>query len=112
MEGRAEWEVHCLFILWGGTLVWAIARPERRAWVETLALTSALFAAVPIVNALTVSRNMATGLMTGDWLFVAFDLVMLTLAVGFGFAARKAARVKAAKPSRRTRRVQEELVTA
>jgi uncharacterized iron-regulated membrane protein len=112
MAGRAEWEVHSLFILWGGTLVWAIARPERRAWVESLALTSALFAAVPIVNALTVPRNLVTGLMSGDGLFVAFDLAMLTLAAGFGFATRKAAQVKAAKSPRRTRKVQEELATA
>lgn len=102
MTERAEWEIHSLFLTWGAVLLWTIARPYRRAWVECLVLASGLFAAVPVVNALTVPRNMLTGLMTGDWLFVAFDIAMLVLAFGFGWAARKAATVTS-KPLRRTR---------
>lgn len=112
MEGRADWEIHCLFILWGGTLVWAIARPERRAWAESLGIAATLFAAVPVINALTVPRNLVAGLVTGDGLFVGFDLVMLVLATGFGFAARKAGQAKEAVAPRRGRKRQEELVTA
>jgi uncharacterized iron-regulated membrane protein len=100
LAGRAQWEIHSLFLVWGGVLAWAIARPEKRAWIEALGLCAALFAAVPLVNALTVPRNGVTGLIAGDWLFVAFDLAMLLLALGFGFAARKAARAKAAAPRR------------
>lgn len=112
MAGRAEWEIHSLFILWGAMLVWAIARPEKRAWVESLALAGGLFAAVPVINALTVPRNGIMGLLSGDWLFVAFDIAMLMLAAGFGFAARKAARATTAKPPRRARAIKEELATA
>ena len=111
MEQRAAWEIHCLFIVWGATLVWAIARPERRAWIESLAAAALLFAAVPIVNAVTVPRNLLTGLLSGDWLFVAFDLAMIALAVGFGFAARKAAHAKAIS-SRRARRAARAMATA
>jgi len=106
MTERAEWEIHSLFLTWGAVLLWAIARPYRRAWVESLALTSALFAAVPVVNALTVPRDLLSGLMTGDWLFLAFDMAMLLLALGFGQAARKAATVTS-KPRRRTRETRE-----
>ena len=112
MEARADWEIHSLFIVWGATLIWAIARPEKRAWVESLALAGGLFAAVPVINALTVPRNGITGLLSGDWLFVAFDIAMLILAIGLGFAARKAARATTAKPPRRARAIKEELATA
>lgn len=112
MADRAEWEIHSLFILWAATLVWAISRSERRAWVECLSLTAGLFAAVPVVNALSVPRNGVVGLLSGDWLFVAFDIAMLMLAASFGYAARKAPRATTAKPPRRARAIKEELATA
>jgi hypothetical protein len=112
MADRAEWEIHSLFILWAATLVWAISRTEQRAWVECLSLTAGLFAAVPVVNALSVPRNGVVGLLSGDWLFVAFDIAMLMLAASFGYAARKAARATTAKPPRRARAIKEELATA
>jgi uncharacterized iron-regulated membrane protein len=105
MTARAEWEIHSLFLTWAAVLLWAIARPYRRAWIESLALAAGLFASVPVGNALTVSRNMLTGVMTGDWLFVAFDIAMLLFALGFGWAARKASTVNA-KPARSIRTMQ------
>ncbi len=101
MEGRADWEVDCLFLIWGAVLLWALVRPARRAWVEGLSLAALLFAAVPFVNALTTSRNLFASLAAGDWLFVAFDGVMLLLAAGFGLAARKAARARPVPTPRR-----------
>src|SRR3546814_1163767 len=59
---RAEWEVHSLFIAWGAMLAWAMVRPARRAWIEGLAAAATLFALVPLVDALMVSRNLFTGL--------------------------------------------------
>src|SRR3546814_13347570 len=63
---RAEWEVHSLFIAWGAMLAWAMVRPARRAWIEGLAAAATLFALVPLVDALMVSRNLFTGLAAGD----------------------------------------------
>src|SRR3546814_13432089 len=77
---RAEWEVHSLVIAWGAVLAWAMVRPARRAWIEGLAAAATLFALVPLVDALMVSRNFFTGLAAGDWLFVGFDAVMVLLA--------------------------------
>lgn len=101
LEDRANWEIDCMFIAWGAVLTWAIVRPARRGWIEGLSLAAILFAAVPVVNALTTPRNTVTSLIHGDWLFVAFDLVMLMLAAGFAWAARKAARRSAAPAPRR-----------
>lgn len=84
---RAEWEINCLFIVWGGVLAWGMARPARRGWIEGLATAAVLFALVPLVNALTTSRGLAASLANGDTLFVVFDLAMLTLAAVFAFAA-------------------------
>ncbi|EIZ77420.1 PepSY-associated TM helix domain-containing protein [Novosphingobium sp. Rr 2-17] len=112
LADRAEWEVHSLFGVWGGILLWVIVRPYCRAWVESLSIAAALFATVPVVNALTTSRNTLAALVTGDWLFVAFDVAMLVLATGFGLAARKAATVRPLKAVRRSRKIPEALVAA
>src|SRR3546814_18923182 len=69
-------------------LAWAMVRPARRAWIEGLAAAATLFALVPLVDALMVSRNLFTGLAAGDWLFVGFDAVMVLLAASFACAAR------------------------
>ncbi len=90
LAGRAEWEIHCLFIAWGAVFAWAAVRPTGAAWREALAAAAAAFAAVPLVNAVTTDRNFVASLMAGDWTFVGFDLVMLALAAGFFLAFRKA----------------------
>ena len=112
MAGRAEWEIHSIFILWGGMLLYAIVRPTRRAWIEGLMLAALLYLAVPLVNALTVPRNGLVGLFTGDWLFVAFDLTMLATAAGFAWAAHRMTRAKATQPPRRLARQPAELSPA
>src|SRR3546814_670790 len=62
--------------------------------------SSDLFALVPLVDALMVSRNLFTGLAAGDWLFVGFDAVMVLLAASFACAARIASRVTLPTSSR------------
>ena len=54
---------------------------------------------------------MLTGLMTGDWLFVAFDMTMVTLSFALGWAARRAVRVEL-KATRSARQKSKELTTA
>ena len=77
VEGRADWEVHCLFLAWGLAFVHAIARPLGRAWVEQCALCAAVFLALPLVNALTTSVHLGTTLAAGDWVLAGFDLTAL-----------------------------------
>jgi len=104
---RADREIDSLFLAWLAVGLWGMVRPAGRAWTETLALAGACFAAVPVVNALTTSRGFAASIMNGDWLFVAFDVVMIALAASFLHAASKVAQhraKKAAAPPRRTAR--------
>lgn len=106
MPDRAAWEVHCLFMAWAAAFGWALLRPAKRAWVETLAAASVCYALVPLINALTTPRNLVASLREHDMVFAGFDLVMLALALMFAMAARRTAkfrpRVRAAAPVRAT----------
>ena len=86
---RADWEINALFIAWGAAFAWTLARPARRVGVEALSTAATLYLLVPIVSALTTTRGLLPSLAAGDWVFVGFDLVMLTIAAGFAITARK-----------------------
>ncbi|RIV80921.1 PepSY domain-containing protein [Aurantiacibacter xanthus] len=107
MEQRADWEINSMFLAWSAIGLWGAIRPVRRAWVETLGITAALFLAIVPVDALTTSRGLLASLMAGDWAYVGFDIVMLLLAAGFGFAARKASGAKRSTSARKTYRTPE-----
>ena len=105
LENRAEWEIHMLFIIWGASLVWAIARPAKRAWIEVLGVAAVFYAAVPFVSAATTERNLAYSIAHADWVFVSFEGSMLFMAALIGFAALRFARHKPKAPARRLRTV-------
>jgi uncharacterized iron-regulated membrane protein len=107
MANRADWEIHCMFIVWGASLVWAIARPARRAWVEVLTVGAVLYALVPVVNAVTTPHNPITSLAAGDWLFPSFDLVMLVTAAALAWSARKVHRYTPKQAPERAREAKE-----
>ncbi|WP_066684048.1 PepSY domain-containing protein [Caulobacter sp. CCH9-E1] len=99
---RAAWEVHGFFIAWGLFIAWAVVRPARKAWVETLAAAAFLVAALPVVSALTSRRNLVRSLADGDWAMAAFDVTLVALGATLAFCALKAKRYKpAVKPKRK-----------
>ena len=65
LEGRADWEIHAFFIVWGLTLLHALVRPARSAWVEQLWAASALLFLLPVLNALTTQRPLWHSLVEG-----------------------------------------------
>lgn len=89
MLGRPEWELHCLFAAWGWLVLYAALRPERRAWVELLAVAALAFGLLPLLNALTTDKHLGVTLMAGDWGLAGFDLTMLALAALFTVMAAK-----------------------
>ncbi len=91
MPDRSGREIGAFFIAWGAVLVWSIARPARCAWTEALAATAVAFALVPVVNALTTERSFVASLVADDAVFVGFEITILILAAGFGWAAMKTA---------------------
>ena len=90
--GRSDREIAAFFIAWGAVFVWSVARPARHAWTEALGVTAAAFAMIPIVSAFTTDRSLIASVAAGDRVFAGFDLSMLLIASGFGWAALKARR--------------------
>lgn len=89
MTTRASWEVHSLFIVWGGALLYASVRPAKRAWFELLSLAAAAYVLIPGINALTTDRHLGITLRHGDWGLAGFDFAMFGLAGVFAGIAIK-----------------------
>ena len=53
MADRAAWEVHALFLAWLAMLALPWLRPSGRAWRDSLRLAACVYAALPVLNALT-----------------------------------------------------------
>ena len=87
MTGRADWEVHSLFLMWLAMLIHAVSRPTSRAWAEQLGIACLAFALLPVLNAVTTNRDLLHSLATGDWVFAGFDLTMLVVGLLLGWAA-------------------------
>ncbi|MGM0951894.1 MAG: PepSY-associated TM helix domain-containing protein [Pseudomonadota bacterium] len=105
MEGRADWEVHILFITWAAMLLYGTLRPTRRAWIEQLLLAAVAFALLPLVNALTTDRHLGISLYQGDLVMAGFDLAMLvTGAVWAAIASRLMRKWSLRSGNRRTMR--------
>lgn len=101
MAGRSGMEVATMFWVWFGLAALSLLRPVARAWPETLWLSAASFAALPIVNMVTTDRGLPRSILTGDTLFVAFDCAFLAIATLLGFGAWRAGQRRVAGPARR-----------
>lgn len=100
LPGRAAWEVHLVFILWGLMLVHAVLRPPKRAWIEQFAATAAALALLPLLNMLTTARGLPASLASGDHLFAGFDLTLLVFALTSAEIARRIARHQPRQPKK------------
>ena len=104
LASRADWEVNAFFIAWGLSVVHALMRPGRKAWVEQLGLGALLFIAVPLINALTTPWNLGVTLAQGDWVLAGFDLTCLGAGLFLAWAAWKMQRAGNAVGVKKTRR--------
>jgi len=104
LAGRSDWEVNSFFIVWGLSVLHAVVRRGRVAWVEQLALAAMLFGAVPVLNALTTPYPLGVTLAQGDWAMSGFDLTCLASGVFFAWAAWKMQRAGQAVAVSRPRR--------
>ncbi|AZF41176.1 iron-regulated membrane protein [Pseudomonas sp. R1-43-08] len=95
---RSDWEVRAFFIAWALSLLHALLRRGRPAWVEQLSVGALLFIAIPLVNALTTSHPLGVSLMSGDWAMAGFDLTCLACGLFLGWAAWKMQRRTATQP--------------
>lgn len=98
MEKRAEWEIHGFFIVWLASLIWALVRPAKRAWVELLTLAAGLCFLLPIANMLGVGSEMPSSLAQPGWLFLSVDLSLWLLAALHALMAWRVAQHKPPRP--------------
>ncbi|MFN4161911.1 MAG: PepSY-associated TM helix domain-containing protein [Stenotrophomonas sp.] len=74
---RADAEANVFFYAWGAALLAAFIWPKRLMWAWQLYLGAALFALIPLLNALTTQAHLGVTLRNGDWVLAGFDLMML-----------------------------------
>lgn len=86
---RAEWEIHCLFAVWGWVILFGALRTDQRAWIEVLSLAALAFGLIPLLNALTTDRHLGVTIPAGDWGLAGFDLSMFALGAMFAAMAWK-----------------------
>ncbi|MEM1176965.1 MAG: PepSY-associated TM helix domain-containing protein [Acidobacteriota bacterium] len=89
LEGRPDWEMHCLFITWGLCLLYPLTRPRLAAWRELAWLGAGAFAALPVINAATTEVHLINSLRAGDWVLASFDLTALAFGLIFALTAKK-----------------------
>ncbi len=101
LEGRANWEIDLFFSVWALTLLHALVRPAKSAWVEQLWAASALLFLLPILNAVTTQRPLWHSLTEGDWVFAGVDLMCWALAALHALLAIRTARQQTGSQFRR-----------
>lgn len=103
LAARGAAEVNVFFGVWGATLLYALARPARRAWIELLWAGAAVLALLPVLNALTTARPFWHSVAVGDWVYAGVDLMAWALALLHAMLALRVQRHKArVKPVRKT----------
>lgn len=84
-EGRADVELAWFFGTWGVALLWALAsalvRESRAGWSVPLGAAGAVWAALPVINALTTHTHLGVTLPAGEWVWASMDLSFLATGV-------------------------------
>lgn len=89
MELRSNWEIRSFFIVWLITFIYPMFRTHRQAWLELLAVASALYALLPIVNFMTGGQPLWNTVVHGQWMIASFDIAMWLLAILFAYSFYK-----------------------
>jgi uncharacterized integral membrane protein len=78
---RSAAEANVFFYAWGAALLAAFIWPKRMMWAWQLYVGAAMFALIPLVNALTTHAHLGVTLLQGDWPLAGVDLFMLVFGV-------------------------------
>ncbi|MCF5941104.1 PepSY domain-containing protein, partial [Xanthomonas perforans] len=99
LDARAAMEANVFFAAWATALLAAFVWPRRAMWSWQLYLGAALFALVPVLNAITTDAHLGVTLPAGQWALAGVDLVCLFLGLSLGIAAFRLQRWKAPQPA-------------
>lgn len=67
MGDRSAWEIRIFLLTCAASVVHALWRPPRRAWIEQLWLAAALCLALPLVNLASTGQQVLMYLQRGAW---------------------------------------------
>lgn len=101
LAARPDWEVRTFFCAWLLSFVLPMIRPARVAWYSQFLAGAGLFAALPILNALTTQTHLGITLTHGDWVYAGFDLTMLGIAALLALTAWYASRTPTSRKPRK-----------
>jgi hypothetical protein len=109
LEARAEWEIRSFLMTWLFSLLYAMFRNHRQAWLELLFLSSLVYAGLPVLNLVTGGQPLWHSIANGQWMIASFDLMTWVLAGFFYLAYRKVKQHKGvlAKPKKVSQKPQE-----
>ncbi|WP_312368590.1 PepSY-associated TM helix domain-containing protein [Stenotrophomonas sp.] len=74
---RSAAEANVFFWAWCAALLAAFIWPKRMMWAWQLYVGAALFALIPLLNALTTNAHLGASIAAGDWVLASFDLCMI-----------------------------------
>jgi|GEM_PF-3177508 hypothetical protein len=92
MADRANAEVYVFFAVWSATLLFAMTRSARRAWIELLWLAAGLLSLLPLLNAVTTQRPLWRSILEGDPVFAGFEQMLWAFAALHAVLALRVAR--------------------
>ncbi|MDH0893596.1 MULTISPECIES: PepSY-associated TM helix domain-containing protein [unclassified Pseudomonas] len=76
---RPETEIRVFLLVWAATLLHALSRPGRRAWVEQFGLAALLCLTLPLLNLATTGDWFGRYAGQGRWQMFAVELVSLVV---------------------------------
>lgn len=86
---RADWEVHCMFLVWLVCLIHPfIRRNKMRAWAEQCWLAAAVYLPLPLLNYLTTGQSILHYFQDNNRVLFGFELVVLTVGILMMYAAK------------------------
>ncbi|BFM03291.1 hypothetical protein Psyaliredsea_19380 [Psychrobacter alimentarius] len=85
MTARAKWEIDGFFIIWAGSFILTLVLSSRHAWRVLLSLVTLSLLFTPLLNSLTTERGFLQSVLSGDALFISFDIAFFILALLFAY---------------------------
>lgn len=85
MTARAKWEVDGFFIIWASSFILTLLLSSRHAWRVLLSLVTLSLLFTPLLNSLTTERGFIQSVLSGDALFISFDVMLFILALLFAY---------------------------
>ncbi len=105
MADRTDWEIRTFLIVWLLTLIYAMLRKHRQAWLELLVLATAMYLFTPIINLATGGRALWSSVYHGQSVVASFDIVCLILAAIFAYSYYKLKRYQSTPPKKKAVKV-------